>query len=333
MKTIGLNDISFNNPFLVKGDAFVLLKSIPDGSIDLILTSPPYYGQRSIVDGPFKNAASPSDYLRLLKRLGKEFKRILKPTGSLWLNIGDTYREQSLLLVPSRVAIVFEDELGFILRNDVIWEKRSFLMPSIKNRTAHSYEHFFHFVLGPGYYTNKMVSAKPVEIAEGSGRVKSRYGITGEDYRKKIEASLYLSENEKNEASSALDFELLKIKNGEISDFRVLLRGGTSILHAQRKNEIEQRGFAFIESSPEQRLGDVWNVGVSQEKEHDSPFPEELLTYPILSSCPKQGIILDPFVGSGTTLVAAKKLRRKAIGFEIDDRYYELALRRIRESD
>ncbi len=68
---------------LVQGDSFLLLKSAPDASIDLILTSPPYFGQREIRQGPFANANTPKEYLHLLRRLGKEFRRILKKEGSL----------------------------------------------------------------------------------------------------------------------------------------------------------------------------------------------------------------------------------------------------------
>lgn len=269
--------------------------------------------------------------MSLLLEIGNEFKRVLKPTGSLWINIGDAYRNSNLLLIPSRVAIAFEDKLGFVLRNDIIWEKRKFLSPSVKNRTSNSYEHFFHFVLGNGYYANKTVGKRDCQTIDDKGRVVSKTGVTGEDYRRKI-AESQLSEQEKIAALRALTSELEKIQNGEIADFRMLLRGGSSILHAQRGDELLSKGFAFIESQGQERIGDVWQVGVSKEKEHDSPFPEELVIYPILSSCPKHGVILDPFLGSGTTLVAAKKLRRKAIGIEIDERYVELAKRRIAEA-
>ena len=77
---IDLKSLSIGNPILYKGDAFALLKEIPDGTIDVILTSPPYFNQRAITEGPFHGAANMATYLRLLKRLGKEFKRILKPT-------------------------------------------------------------------------------------------------------------------------------------------------------------------------------------------------------------------------------------------------------------
>ncbi|MBO4540832.1 MAG: site-specific DNA-methyltransferase [Bacilli bacterium] len=326
-----LDELQIGAPLLIQGDAFLLLKELPDQSVDLILTSPPYFGQRQIKDGPFSQVKGPNDYLRLLKRLGKEFKRVLKKEGSLWLNIGDSYRDSNLLLIPSRVAISMQDELGFILRNDVIWEKRSFLPPSIKNRTANSYEHLFHFVLDKGYYVNKMIGTKKVQHLNPDGRVVSKTGITGEDYRRKIEASS-LSGRQKEEALGALARELAKVQVGEISDFRMLIRGGSSILHSQRAEELNRNGFAFLEASPNERVGDVWNIGISSEKEHDSPFPEELTTYPILSSCPKKGIVLDPFAGSGTTLVAALKLRRRAIGFEIDEDYCDLANRRIAEA-
>jgi len=319
---------SSQKPVVILGDSLEALAAFPDASIDVIITSPPYFGQRAILDGPFRLAKTLEEYLEVLSDYGAEFKRILKPTGSLWLNVGDAYRGGNLLLVPSRIAILYQDKLGFTLRNDIIWEKRKFLPPSVKNRTSNSYEHFFHFVLGPGYYANKTVGTRDTQTVDEKGRVVSKTGITGEDYRRKI-AESSLSEEEKIVALRALTEEILKVKNGVIADFRMLLRGGSSILHAQRGDELLTKGYAFIESNGQERVGDVWQIGVSKEKEHDSPFPEELVIYPILSSCPKEGVILDPFLGSGTTLVTAKRLYRKAIGIEIDERYFELAKRNI----
>ena len=140
---------SSQKPVVILGDSLETLAAFPDASIDVIITSPPYFGQRAILDGPFRFAKTLEEYLEVLSDYGAEFKRILKPTGSLWLNVGDAYRGGNLLLVPSRIAILYQDKLGFTLRNDIIWEKRKFLPPSVKNRTSNSYEHFFHFVKPP----------------------------------------------------------------------------------------------------------------------------------------------------------------------------------------
>lgn len=322
------NYISGNDtlPLLINGDCFSELESIPSRSVSLIVTSPPFYKARVIASGPFSSVKTLDDYLSLLSAFGRECYRILSNDGSFWLNLGDAYsKDGSLFEIPSRVAIKYQDDLDFLLRDDIIYEKSVFLPSGTRNRTSLSYEHFFHFVKEKDYYFNGNIVSKKNAFVDSSGRVVSSTGLTGENYASKIKDSL-LSENEKSEALKALEREKKKIVFGEISDFRLLLRNSSS--SRGRNEETEKKGFAFIESHGGERLGSVWTIRPSRHSIHDSPFPEELIAYPILSNSRKGSLVVDPFAGSGTALDFAYRNKRKSLGFEIEERYWAEAKKR-----
>jgi site-specific DNA-methyltransferase (adenine-specific) len=109
---------------LLCGNALDILKSFPDNSIDMAMTSPPYWGKREY-DNP-KSIGLENNYIEYVNNLLAIFGqlyRVLKPTGSFWLNIGDTYTNKCLAGIPWRVALRMCDEQGWILRNSIIWNK------------------------------------------------------------------------------------------------------------------------------------------------------------------------------------------------------------------
>jgi DNA modification methylase len=118
-----LNDIEIKAPLFLLGDCQNVLSAIPDNSIDCIITSPPYWGQRQYSGGGIGLENSFNEYINDFLKITKELHRVLKPTGSFWLNIGDTYRSKKLLGIPWRVSIRMMDEQNWILRNSVIWNK------------------------------------------------------------------------------------------------------------------------------------------------------------------------------------------------------------------
>lgn len=284
-----------NNHLLVKGDAFDLVKSLPQNSLDLIITSPPYWGQRTygqfhnwdIMEDWNGNGATlhecpnyewyrahggllglepiPDWYIHHLVEILVEAGKALKPSGSLWINIGDTYyarwssirdkgrqglganerirrrtpmggyrQEKSLLLIPARLAIAMQ-ERRWILRNDLIWFKPNVPPRPEKDRLRLSHEHFFHFVKRPS-----------------EGRAKYYYDLS----------------------------------------------------------EVE----------PSQNDVVTCNVR-SGEGDHSATFPQDLIRPRILSSCPPAGVVLDPFCGVGTALIASVAHGRRAIGFDLVDEF------------
>lgn len=176
---------------LMRGDARNL--DLPDNSVDLIVTSPPYFGLRSYQNGgehyqgQVGDEATPAEFVDALIECTKEMMRVTKPTGSIWVNLGDKYAgktpgpqgktgqrvtrssanepskarsgkgdmpQKSLMGIPWRYAIRCIDELGLILRAEVIWAKPNGLPESVKDRVRRSHEQWFHFTLEPRYYSS-----------------------------------------------------------------------------------------------------------------------------------------------------------------------------------
>lgn len=181
-------------PRILRADA----RSLPlaEDSVDLVVTSPPYYGLRSYQDGgqPYDGQigaeSTPAEYLDALLDVTRECVRVLKPTGSIWVNLGDRYSTgnsgqsalarlgeryrggghsdakakrpsrrvtgrptKSLLGIPWRYAIRCMDELGLVLRAEVVWSKPNGLPESVTDRVRRSHETWFHFTLQPHYYS------------------------------------------------------------------------------------------------------------------------------------------------------------------------------------
>jgi DNA modification methylase len=111
------------SPLLLNGDAVTVLRDLPDGCIDFAMTSPPYWGKREYENGGIGLEDDYRDFVKHLAAVFAELKRVLKPEGSFWLNLGDSYNGKGLVGVPWRVAFELIDNQGWILRNSVIWNK------------------------------------------------------------------------------------------------------------------------------------------------------------------------------------------------------------------
>jgi DNA modification methylase len=327
-------------PLLFLGDALAVLRGLPNSSVDCVLTSPPYWRKREYESGGIGLEKDYRDYIRYLVEVAHEIKRVLKPTGSFWLNIGDTYWRKSLLGIPWRLALELTDNQGWVLRNAVVWNKIKGGMDNASDRLANVYEMVFHFVKQPkGYYYDlDAIRAKPQKAKVVNGTVVSATGVTGVRYRQQIESSTALSEDEKIAAHKALDGILADLAAGRISDFRMVIRGQQRPTHSDsekvsgRAKELREKGFYFLRYHPKgPKPSDVWHIPPEDTQGrslHFAPFPVELARIPILATCPPRGIVLDPFCGTGTTLCAALSLGRKSVGIDISRAYLELAQKR-----
>ena len=282
-----------------QGDAYDLLPSLDTASVDLLITSPPYWGHRTyeqnhnwnILKDWLGTGASKSDipdyawyrswggtlgleplpewYVAHLVEMFGRFRPALRATGSLWINLGDTYfarwasirqngrqglgdktrarrkvpmggyrQEKQMLMVPARFAIAMQD-CRWILRNDLIWHKPNVPPRPEKDRLRLSHEHLFHFVLRPTV-----------------GRPKYYYDLS------KSEAP----------ANDVVTHYVRPAANG-----------------------------------------------------HSATFPEDLIRPRILSSCPPGGTVVDPFCGTGRALAVSVASGRRAIGFDICEKYAQAA--------
>lgn len=329
------------SPLFLKGDALTRLCTFPAECIDVCMTSPPYWGQRAYDGGGIGVEPSHIDYVRNLLAIFAEVNRVLKPTGSFWLNIGDAYARKCLLGLPWRVALAMTDQQGWILRNCVIWNKVKGSPDNSKDKLRNVHEPVFHLVKTLHYYYDSdAIRKKPRQARVVRGAVISATGVTGVRYRRQIELSTALTIDEKYAAIAALEAILDEVRLGTLADFRMIIRGQQRATHSDsesvsgRARELSQKGHYFLRYHPNgAKPADVWDIipeDSQKRKLHFAPYPEDLCRLPILATCPEGGVVLDPFCGTGTTNLVARQFGRKSIGIDISDDYLRVARQRCR---
>jgi len=321
-------------------DSLEILKIIPENTIDCIMTSPPYWGQRCYENGGIGLESKPENFVDNLLKITKELYRVLKNTGSFWLNIGDTYKNKSLQGIPWRVAIKMIDEQGWILRNDVVWNKHKGAMDSSSDKLRNIHEMIFHFVKNNSYYYNdEAIRLNPRTTTVRNGAIVSASGVCGVRYKRQIELSTALSKEEKANAMQDLQQVLQRVENGEIPDFRMIIRNQQRATHSDservsgRAKELKDKGYYFLFYNQNGSLPtDIWDIlpeDTQNREKHYAVYPEDLCKIPILATCPPDGIVLDPFCGTGTTNKVAYDLHRKSIGIDISEEYINIAKQRV----
>ncbi len=274
---------------IFRGDSLTSLKTLPKNSIDCIVTSPPYYGQRDYgMDGQIGNEKKQEEYIENLVNIFNECKRVLKDTGSLWLNLGDKYNKGNLMGMPWRVALALQDE-GWTLRNDIIWHKPNAMPHSAKNRLTTDHEYIFFFTKkAKDYYYDQDAIREEHKTFSADSKMKGGRNHFG--------------------------------KNGGTPEKGK--NSGNSNLHDGRWDQ------AFHPNGRNKRT--VWNIPLSKFRgAHFAVFPERLIEPCILAGCPKNGIVLDPFFGAGTTGYVATQQGRKYVGLELNPEYADIAEKRL----
>lgn len=326
-------------PLFLCGEALDTLRQMPDAYFDSCMTSPPYWGHREYAASGIGLEKSFQSYVENLVAVLVEVKRVIKPTGSIWLNIGDTYSSKQLLGIPWRVALSLTDTHGLILRNSVIWHKVKGGMDNSKDKLRCVHENLFHFVKARSYYYNVDAIRSAARSAKvENGRVISATGVSGIRYRRQVELSTALNSEEKKRALVGLEAILDDVRAGRLSDFRMIIRGQQRATHSNeervsgRARELRERGFYFLKYHPNgTKPGDVWDIipeDTQKRQGHYAPYPEDLCKRPILLTCPPNGIVLDPFCGTGTTMRVARAMDRKSVGIDISDQYISFAQER-----
>lgn len=270
------------------GDAIDVLPTLPREVVDCLVTSPPYYRQRDYQgENQVGQEASPQEYVDRLVEIFAAAAPVLKPTGSLWLVLGDKYLNGRLLGMPWRVALALQDA-GWWLRSDCIWHKPNAMPSSVKTRPTIDHEYIFFFSRQKEYYYNANAIREPHVTFSEKSRMKG-----GRNHFHKRGGT---PESGKN--------------------------GGQSNLHDGRWDQ------AFHPEGRNKRT--VWSISLSKFREaHFAVFPQSLAETCIKATSTPGGLVLDPFLGSGTTAVAAQALKRDYLGIDQSAEYCEIARRRI----
>ena len=321
---------------IVVGDSRVLLKEIPDQSVNLVITSPPYYLQRDYgVAGEIGNENTVEEYVENLMHVFGECLRVLRHDGHIVFNLGDKYVDGSLLLVPWRFALSVLNRFPVKLVNAVTWVKLNPTPRQYRRRLVSSTEPFFDFVKSSNYYFDLDSYLSMHSLLRRRSRTGSRLG---QRYRRLIENS-ELTPAQKEQALRELERVIEEVQSGKIAGFRMKIRG----IHAPafggqdggRKIQLEKKGFTIIRLLGNGIKRDVIESPVETIRGigHPAIFPEFVVSQLVQLLCPPEGVVLDPFMGSGTTAVVSKALGRHFVGIDTNSQYVELAAKRLEGSD
>jgi len=302
---------------LIHGDARYL--PLADASVDCCITSPPYFGLR---DYGHKDQIGleldPKDYVEILAAVVfEEVKRVLKPLGTLWLNIGDSYaagwkrqpegcKEKDLLGIPWTLAFALRNR-GWYLRSDIIWSKPNPMPESVTDRPTKAHEYLFLLTKGCSYYYDADAIREPWTCDRDDMRKK---GVrTGVAYLQKRDVPLNHP-------------EYTKPYNGKaVKEYKSTC--------AQNPSEVKAR---IVDSILDGTLTgrnkrSVWTIPtMPYAGAHFATMPEKLVEPCIFAGCPLGGLVLDPFVGSGTVVAVAERLGRRGVGVDLS--YQDLAKQR-----
>ena len=316
------------------GDNLELIQKLPDCSVQLVITSPPYFQQRDY-GGGMGNETEVSEYIDKLLCLFRECVRIVKDDGSIVFNVGDKYLDSNLLLVPYRFALA-ATETGLVkLVNEITWVKRNPTPRQFRRRLVSSTEPFFHFAKSNNYYYD--LNAFLAQERPPKQSTKRDSTKLGQRYFELI-AESELSKAEKIVARKELTEVIQEVLQGQIYDFRMKIRG----IHAEpfggqiggRTLQLKNKGFTIIRMHGNKLKRDVIETSVAAVKgnKHPAIYPVEVIEEFLHLLTPPGSLVLDPFMGSGSTAVACKKLDRHYIGYDINAEYCEDARQRVSET-
>lgn len=335
------------------------LKPMLDNSVDCCVTSPPYFGLRDYgTDAQIGLEETPELYVEKMVQVFTEVKRVLKDEGTLWLNLGDSYaggggasghttetknlgtitsnygavksggkkyglKPKDLIGIPWMVAFALRSS-GWYLRQDIIWHKPNPMPESVTDRCTKSHEYIFLLSKSQKYYYDHEAiktqvvdatiqrMAQQIEKQKGSERVPGKTNGNmkavgpGRKPRKGVDT------NGGNQASTKGIPAMALNGNG--------VTGHSGYFDAE--GNLIGNGMANKKS--------VWTVTTKPFSEaHFATFPQDLIVDCIKAGCPENGIVLDPFMGAGTTAVVSKKLNRNYVGFELNPDYIKIAEKRL----
>ena len=313
---------------IYQGDSLEVLKTFDSESVDCCITSPPYFNLRDyLVEGQIGLEKTYQEYLSKLWAVFDEVKRVLKPEGTLFVNLGDTYAgggygidsnldntkqatnkgtmesrleiqqlrknnkqfsAKCLMLIPHRFSIGMIDR-KWILRNTIPWIKPNAMPESVQDRWKKAHEYWFFFTKQRKYYFDLDSIRTPHK-----------------------EVSVRRAEFEQGRNALGQNESSLGDKSSEYGMPR-------RVVKLNEKGAVPPDYFIVNSNCSE---GDV-------EKTHYATYPQKLIEPLIMAGSTKGGTVLDPFSGWGTTCLVAKKLNRNYIGVDLNENYCKIAQERV----
>lgn len=339
---------------LIVSDTLEFLKKMPDNFVNCVITSPPYFGLRDYgnIDKQIGLEESVDVYIQRLRSIFLEVKRVLRNDGTCWVVIGDTYRDKSLLLVPFRFAIAMQED-DWILRNVIIWHKTNAMPHSVNDRFTIDFEYIFFFTKSKKYWFKQVfepIKESTINRIIAFNKNKERFDPNKHkwDILSGSESAMKVLENYSRKFSEKIP----------------LFRNKRTVWSLPTANLTEEHFAAFPESlvsimldagcpefvckkcnTPKRIINKVESIKVKDDR---YLIPDGMNCYNIptqgvrvkqksISGCSCNrgnndfvgGIVLDPFVGSGTTCIVALKQNKRFIGIDINKKYIDIAKKRI----
>lgn len=295
------------------GDAAARLKDLESESVHTCVTSPPYYNLRNYrASGQIGMEETPEEYIADLVEVFREVHRILRPDGTLWVNIGDSYatssgpqpptntrnshghtskrvpkglKRKDMIGIPWMLAFALRAD-GWYLRQDIIWTKPNAMPESVRDRCTRSHEYIFLLSKKPKYYFDAEAISEPIAKSSVMRCTQNLEGQKG-------------SERQPGKTNGPMKAVLPRFggkKYGDSETEETRTKSGKVYVLSMRRNK-----------------RDVWTISTGGFKgAHFAMFPEKLVEPCILAGCPEGGTVLDPFTGSGTTGAVAKSPANKS---------------------
>jgi DNA modification methylase/ParB-like chromosome segregation protein Spo0J len=288
---------------LYRGDVLDVLCKLPAESVHSVVTSPPFWKKFDYkVAGQLGQEESPAEYMDAMVRVFREVHRVLRRDGTLWLNLGSTYMSECFdpwglkakddACIPHRVAFALQQD-GWYLRSEIVWDIPNVAPESVTDRPTRSHQIVFLLTRSPKYYYD-VDAVREAPAACSVKRValaKSRLELSSGKQQYKTTGGGRLA------------------SSGHHADHLL------AVPHPLGRNRRT-----------------VWTIpACTLGAGHPAPWPAELVEPCILAGCPSGGVVLDPFAGTGTTLLVARDIGRRAVGIELNATYCKMAVERFRE--
>ena len=322
---------------ILVGDVFARLAESPDDHFDCVVTSPPYWGMRDYgVEGQIGLEPSLDEHLEVMVRVFREVRRVLKPSGTLWLNYGDCYaaspsgrsaeatkaaggddrtfrdkpfstiggvfKPKDLLMIPNRLAIALQED-GWWVRSEIIWHKPNPMPESVKDRPTTSHEKVFLLTKRERYFYNADAIREAESVPDWDNGTRVFGGV--------------------NKAGANL-------KHGDRTTGRLATRRRGVPPRHEAYASSDQSGIDLVGRGTGRNARNVWTIATKPFAEaHFATFPPELAERCLQAGCPKGGRVLDPFGGAGTVGLVGDGLGLDVTLIEINHDYASLAERRI----
>ena len=331
-------------PTILIGDAAEKLKELPDRSVQMCVTSPPYYGLRDYGDPrQLGSEATPGIYLDRLVAISREIRRVLKDDGTFWLNLGDSYynyrpgagqamtkqscsrtdqslpqscarrgnilegfKEKDRMMIPARCAIALCDD-GWYLRDEIVWHKPNPMPESVTDRTTKSHEFIYLLSKNQDYYYDAEAIKVPYSPATMPRMAR---GVSG--HHKNVDGAPGQTPHSMNQPRLHSDYTGQATKDYELA-------------LAQNPSDSKRRIEESILNGTGANKKSVWTVATSPYPDaHFATYPPDLIKPCILAGSRYGDTVLDPFGGRGTTGEVCIELGRNVILIELNPKYAAL---------